>query len=356
MFKIKWKRNKLLETVLDEYSVELQKSNKYSICTKGTYMSVVKALKETSLAKKLVRKITTEDLQTLFDDLSRKYSKSRLLVYSAVLKNIFRYACYPLKIIDKNPMDYVDIDSRIKEQDLFDPKCKINVITHKEFLLILDYLKVRNESYILPMQISYYAGLRLGEVCGLSWDDIDLDEQYLIVRKSLVFNKLKHRYEFTLPKRNKIRYVEIPDVLKEILIAAKNKQDKYERRYKNCYVVESSSVTESFVLETRLINVEDNDTKDIPLVCIQKDGRFINRKSLETRCIRLSKKIGLNQFHFHTLRHTYATNLLNLGATIHEVKELLGHSDIGTTMNIYIHSTRSELKNTVQRLNDIYDN
>ena len=59
----------------------------------------------------------------------------------------------------------------------------------------------------------------------------------------------------------------------------------------------------------------------------------------------------LEGFHFHTLRHTYTTNLLSNGAQPKDVQELLGHSDVSTTMNVYAHATR-EAKRTSARLLD----
>lgn len=59
----------------------------------------------------------------------------------------------------------------------------------------------------------------------------------------------------------------------------------------------------------------------------------------------------MDDFHFHLLRHTYTTNLLSHGAAPEDVQELLGHSDVSTTMNIYAHATR-EAKRTSARLLD----
>ena len=69
-------------------------------------------------------------------------------------------------------------------------------------------------------------------------------------------------------------------------------------------------------------------------------------------CRAAKKKVkGLEDFHFHTLRPTYTSNLLSGGAKPKDVQELLGHSDVSTTMNIYAHSTR-EAKRTSARLLD----
>ena len=69
-------------------------------------------------------------------------------------------------------------------------------------------------------------------------------------------------------------------------------------------------------------------------------------------CKRASKKVEvLEGFHFHQLRHTFTSNLLSNGAAPKDVQELLGHSDVSTTMNVYAHSTR-EAKRTSARLLD----
>lgn len=60
---------------------------------------------------------------------------------------------------------------------------------------------------------------------------------------------------------------------------------------------------------------------------------------------------GLEDFHFHVLRHTYTSNLLSNGAAPKDVQELLGHADVSTTMNVYAHATR-EAKRTSARLLD----
>ena len=71
-------------------------------------------------------------------------------------------------------------------------------------------------------------------------------------------------------------------------------------------------------------------------------------------CRVISRELpGLEGFHFHTLRHTYTSNLLSLGATPKDVQELLGHADIRTTMNIYAHAKREDKKKTVRLLDNL---
>ena len=94
------------------------------------------------------------------------------------------------------------------------------------------------------------------------------------------------------------------------------------------------------------------DYKEISFVCLRADGAYEAPSTVGIMCRAAKKKVkGLEDFHFHTLRHTYTSNLLSGGAKPKDVQELLGHSDVSTTMNIYAHSTR-EAKRTSARLLD----
>ena len=74
-------------------------------------------------------------------------------------------------------------------------------------------------------------------------------------------------------------------------------------------------------------------------------------------CRSVSKKLeGFEDFHFHQLRHTYTSNLLSNGAAPKDVQELLGHSDVSTTMNIYAHSTRKAKRDSARLLDKVASN
>ena len=71
----------------------------------------------------------------------------------------------------------------------------LSVISVKGFLTLSlqyqrleDFLKKKNNPALLPIQIAYYTGLRIGEICGLTWQDINLEEQYLTVRRRMRYD------------------------------------------------------------------------------------------------------------------------------------------------------------------------
>lgn len=65
---------------------------------------------------------------------------------------------------------------------------------------------------------------------------------------------------------------------------------------------------------------------------------------------------GFEYFHFHSLRHTYTSNLLADGAPPKDVQALLGHSAVSTTMNICTHATREAKKNSARLLDKVVEN
>ena len=99
------------------------------------------------------------------------------------------------------------------------------------------------------------------------------------------------------------------------------------------------------------------DYKEISLVCVRKDGMYLGTDALSNMCSSIAKHVdGLEHFHFHLLRHTFTSNLLASGAPPKDVQELLGHSAVSTTMNIYAHATREAKRNSVRLLDKVAGN
>ena len=97
--------------------------------------------------------------------------------------------------------------------------------------------------------------------------------------------------------------------------------------------------------------------KEISFVCLRPDGCLELPSTLGLVCRSVSNRLdGFEGFHFHQLRHTYTSNLLSNGAAPKDVQELLGHSDVSTTMNVYAHSTRKAKRNSARLLDKVAGN
>ena len=96
------------------------------------------------------------------------------------------------------------------------------------------------------------------------------------------------------------------------------------------------------------------DYKEISFVCLRPDGSLELPSTLGIVCRKIAQKLdGFEGFHFHQLRHTYTSNLLANGAAPKDVQELLGHSDVSTTMNVYAHSTRKAKRESARLLDKV---
>ena len=295
---------------------------------------------------------------------TKPLSIDRIHSFSAVLQRAFRYAVFPKKYITFNPMQYVVIRRSNQQVDLFGTENEdvslMKTITHEQFQKITEYLIKKKSSSLLAIQISYYAGLRIGEVTGLSWNDVNLEEQHLTIRRSMHRNSSRKKLELGATKSNKVRIVDFGDTLAEILRKAKKEQLKnrlqYGELHKRNYYKEVKEKNRIYYELYSLDGTQEvpEDYKEISLVCVRKDGMYLGPDALSHMCSSIARHVkGLEHFHFHLLRHTFTSNLLASGAPPKDVQELLGHSAVSTTMNIYAHATREAKRNSVRLLDKV---
>ena len=294
------------------------------------------------------------------------YSKDYIHSFSAVLQQSFRFAVFPKQLISFNPMQYIKLKKQAEEVDLFsddEVEDGTQPISHEDYERLIKYLEKKNPPAILPIQIAYYAGLRIGETCGLTWQDINLEDQCLTIKRSIRYDGAKHKNVIGTTKRKKVRIVDFGDTLTEILKAARREQLKsrmqygelYHRNYYKEVHVKNRVYYEYYHLDgTQEVPA---DYKEISFVCLRPDGSLELPSTLGIACRSVSKKLeGFEDFHFHQLRHTYTSNLLSNGAAPKDVQELLGHSDVSTTMNIYAHSTRKAKRDSARLLDKVASN
>lgn len=231
-------------------------------------------------------------------------------------------------------------------------------LTHEQFRALEDFLKKKDNPALLPIQIAYYTGFRIGEVCALTWQDINLDEQHLTVRRSIRYNGTRHKTEIGAAKRKKVRTVDFCDTLAAILKTAKREQIwnrlRYGEFYSLNYYTEVREKDRAYYEVYTLPRTAEMPEmyRELSFVCLRPDGAIETPGTVGIVCRQVKKKVpGLEDFHFHMFRHTFTSNLLSNGAAAKDVPELLGHDDVSTTMNIYAHATR-EPKRTSARLLD----
>lgn len=368
-------QNVTLADMLDMWMNEELYPSKRSNGTARSYINTANRVKKHAIGKRKLKSITAEHLQKFFDALSSPQKLSdgtmskglcsgSLNVYAAVMRGAFRFAVFPKQLITFNPMQYVVLRGQSDDYEMFstneDKSYDSTVITPEQYAELTKYLIDTNNPTILPVQIAYYTGLRIGEVCGLDWNDINIEEQYLVVRRSITYSNIRKGTVVGPTKRKKIRTVYFGETLTKILTDAKAKQEteksQYDGLYHKSYCIKAKENNRIFY-DVYCVNVNEVDQQDstpLEFVCKRQDGSYLKPESVRNLCTTLAKRFGwLDNFHFHKLRHAFTTRLISSGAKPKDVQELLGHSDINTTMNIYAHGSSESKKNAVMLLDEV---
>lgn len=232
-------------------------------------------------------------------------------------------------LINKNIATAVTVPKQIKHE--------ISPLTKDEITLFLKEAK-KNRLYAAFL-LECGTGLRRGELIGLKWVDINFNHKTLHVKRSLVVKydmeaKLQGKKAtslvFETPKTEKSkRIISIPDhIVKEL--RAHNKRQKEEKlRIGKFY-------------------------NDNSLVFCQVDGSPLHPATFTNKFKNLLKEAGLEDARFHDLRHSVATLLLEMNEHPKVVQELLGHSTISTTLDIYSHVSLDKKEQAAAKLNTIF--
>ncbi|MDF2544344.1 MAG: phage integrase family protein [Herbinix sp.] len=316
--------------------------------TRNDYKNLIENHIKPALGKRKLKDIVTDDLQYYVDDKSKKYAKSTMKSHFVVLNGMFKYAVYPKHYIETSPMLYVSKKKINKNLDTFldiDDEGETEILDSASFEKLIAV--VNNTIYYLPVMIAYHTGMRIGEVCALTWNSINTKDKYITVNKSMFYNSELKQWEFGKPKGGISRTIDFGDTLANIVKQARKVQHEnrmfFGDQYIDNYYVR---ISVDGMDHTKLIEDQNENSTPIDLVCTKKDGAAFTNQTAKCGAKMIKKKTGL-PFYFHMLRHTHATLLIENGANMKDVQERLGHTDIRITMNTYAHVTPKMRKQTV---------
>lgn len=316
--------------------------------TRSDYKNAIENHIKPALGKKQLKDISIDDLQQYIDEKQMKYASSTLKAHLVVLNGAFKYAVYPKKYLKDNPMLYVTKKKINKNLDTFldiEEDSKIKIITQEDYNKILSYCK--GTIYYIPIILGYHTGCRAGEICALTWNDIDLKEKTLRINKSMFYNAEKKRWELGKTKGGKPRTIDIGDTLVNILKDERKKQREQKLYYGDLYskyyydLIEEDGMRHIVITEN-----QSSDSVDLEFICRKEDNSLFTNQTTKYCAKRIVRDLKFD-FNFHMLRHTHATMLIENGANMKDVQERLGHTDIRITMNTYSHVTPKMKKQTV---------
>lgn len=197
---------------------------------------------------------------------------------------------------------------------------ELRILSMEEQQRFIRFLMEDIDIYKFSILLTLFTGLRIGEICGLQWKYISMKTNLLTVKYTVqriknldTSSPQKTILQLGSPKtESSIRTIPFTDQIKELL--KKFQPDDQE----------------SFLLT-------GND-------------QLIDPRKLQRKLKKYTDILGLNDIHFHTLRHTFATRCVEIGCDIKTLSEILGHSNISTTMNLYVHPSIDLKRKNIEKL------
>lgn len=310
------------------YYLKNYKRNEVKETTFDTYMDQFKRhIKGEDIGKIKLEKLTSDILQNFYNSKQSEGYNPKTIKHIYILLNSALKKAVQLKIIKEN-VNAAAVLPKIKE-------FKAKTLSAGDVRRIIDEAKAEELYPIIILTI--YTGMRKGEVMALKWDNVNFDEQELYVEGSLCKvskepdsnGKGGHEYKILSPKTEKSkRTIPLVEIAVEALLIQKERQEKMKKTFENIY--------------------EDED-----FVFARCDGQYLEQRSFMVQYHKFLKKYNLPDIRFHDLRHTFASLLLESGESPKVIQELLGHSTITTTMDIYAHVTKKGKVKALKSLDSI---
>lgn len=278
-----------------------------------------------------------------------------------VLTKSFKYACVPLQIIQHSPATNLVYPKTTSEKG----KCKKYILSMDDYNAIIDRFP-EDDPYHYAIMISMYTGLRIGEVYGLTWNDVDFKNGTISVSKQMVKMRLpadqkqdgkKNTAYYLAPTKthSSIRTIPIGKTLSDALRKWKKMQMEsmleYGEYYTEIYSKKESDSVGNDVY--KIIEMERSipvALNTVPLVMRKLNGKQAKRDSFQYATRVIHYELGI-EFNFHSLRHTHATMLIESGVSPKTVQMRLGHENIETTLQTYVHDTET----MAQEAADVFD-
>lgn len=312
---------------------------KYS--TIQAYSIIIKKHIKPKLGKYRLSSLTSVKLNSFIIETCEEnnFSKSYFKNILKVLKGTFRDACDLYGLIKYNP----SLTLRLPRLDIEKKDVK-HLYTQDEIDLILQRF-VNNPTFTCAFLTSCFTGMRTGEVCALTWDDIDLENRLINIKHSVYDRPKDKKGRWYLGSTKTVSGMRTIHISKTLWIALTN----FKRLQEDCKEFYGSQYTyyhlEDVVNEfgkvkgQRIVKNNKDDIDRVDLVFTSRDGTYSGTDLTRYPFQIIHNELGIEKCRFYDLRGSYATKILHNGIEIRDVADLLGHRNIETTENYYISST-----------------
>lgn len=325
------------KTTFGEYITEwLNKTKKKSIepttfdCYELMIKSQILNFKEYNIANKQLSNLNSDVFQKYIDALATKYSRATIKKVWSIIKQCVSYG----EIKEEIPYNTTKLVNIPSESNVEVKKKEVPFLNKNDVEKLYKILNKKHQngtnifgSNAHALILIMYSGMRVSEMIALKWKNVDFDNKKIkiesssteIINRNNDGGKRYIKYEKTTKTESGNRTIPLPDRAMEMLKWFDRKNPKH---------------------------------KPEDYVCVTKNNTQIMRRNVN-KTLKLMAELAdtdIKNFTVHTLRHTYGSILISEGVDIKKVSELLGHSDITVTYNIYIGIYENDKKSEIERV------
>lgn len=249
--------------------------------------------------------------QFVFDKLDAGLSEKTIRDIIIVLKMILKFG------IKNGYLEYVQIDAKFPSKQ---EKKDLDVLSKADQKKFMEHLRNNFTFKNLGIFICLSTGMRIGEICGLRWCDVDTVEGVI---------KVRHTLQRIYIIEDKTRHTEL---LLDTPKTANSVRD----------IPMSSELLKMLKSLNKVVNEN--------YYVISNDIKPIEPRTYRNYYKKLCKQLDIPELKFHGLRHSFATRCIESKADYKTVSVLLGHSNISTTLNLYVHPNKEQKKKTIDKM------
>lgn len=296
-------------------------------------------------------------LNNLLEDGIRKdgkpggYSDRTIRYQWQILSSILQTAVY-WQVIPDNPCQRVKCPKNIRNENDDFSDSKIKHFNEDQTIILLDIIKNQPLKYQVAVNIVIFAGLRKGELLGLTWNDIDFQNKVIRINKAKSYIVGEDLHTKSTKTEGSNRIISVPDILIKLL-----------KEYKIWQTGERANAGDLW----------DKEWDKTPWVLTTWNGKGMSYGTLTQWLLKLLRKHNrhinddpsitdgekesymLPVLSFHKLRHTNASLLIGEKTDARTVASRLGHAQVSTTLNIYSHQLKSVDERAAEAIGNLLD-
>lgn len=249
-------------------------------------------------------------MQAKISDISNAYINEKLF-NTEMRKNVSANTRHSIIVVINQILQYAneyyacpEIKLSVKSKRI--QNRRIEIINHSDQVLLLRYLSQNMDLSKAGIMLCISTGLRLGEICSLKWEDIDLEQMIIHIKRT-------------------VQRIACPGAgTKTSLMITPPKS-----------IFSAREIPISREIETLLKQMSKMQTG----AYILGGNMPLEPRTYQKRFKKYLRDVNIQEYNFHTIRHTFATNCIDSGMDVKSLSEILGHSDVKITLNRYVHPT-----------------